>query len=190
MLGPYVAVSVVDVRARIYLLIGRNHQVHVLGVIEVRISTKPLKGVHLGVECDVLGPDLDQLVVHVLVDELLDHGRQVLQLVLDPCQTLTIDDTCRWLSGRLLGLGELGVHLLLELVEEFVGAGLVGAHRVDVGDHLRTHPRPVLLKPLLNVLTKLGDLLIGCLSFFISGAAACLSARSLNELDLIEHISR
>lgn len=145
MLGPYVAVSVVDVRARIYLLIGRYHLVYVLGFVKVRISTKPLKGVHLGVKCDVLGPDLDQLVIHVLVDELLDHGRQVLQLVFHPCQTLTVDDTCNWLSSRLLGLIELGVNLLLELVEEFVGAGLVGTHCVDVCDHLRTHPGPVLL---------------------------------------------
>ncbi len=148
MLGTYVTVTIVYVCSWINFFEGRNHQVDVLWIVEIRISAKPLKGVHFGVKRRVLGPDLYELVIHVFVDELLDDRRQQLDLGLDA----QIHATCRLWLLRLLKWIQFGVHLLLELVKEFIGARLVLLDRIDISDHLLPHARPMLLESLLYVL--------------------------------------
>lgn len=47
MRGSYVGVAIVDVRATVHLLEGSDHEVGVLGVVELGIATEPLESVHL-----------------------------------------------------------------------------------------------------------------------------------------------
>ena len=188
MLRSNIAVSIVNIRSPINLLESCNHQIDIFRIVKVRISTQPLKGVHLGIKGWVLGANLNQFIIHVFIYKLLHHRSQCFKFILNSRQLLTITTWSSLRRRLLLSLRELAFHLQLELVEQLISASLIRPHGINVGDHLLSHPAPVLLKSFFDVLSQLCDLVSCGLSFPFNSATSSLTTRSFHHFDLVKHV--
>lgn len=187
MLSSNVAVPIVYICSSIYLLVGCDHQIDIFWIVKVCISAQPLKCVHFCVKGWVLGANLNQLIIHVFIYKLLDNCSQRFKLILNSSELLTIST---WISlrRRLLSLSKLAFHLLFKLIKQLISARLIRPHGIDISDHLLPHPTPVLLKPFLDILSQLCDLVFCRFSFSFNSAISSLSTRSFHHFDLIKHV--